>query len=66
MDAKEIVKLCALYNTGRSENKHAEIRRVLKNKFDIELTQIEIESFCALVASEAVLELVRLSRVQSV
>lgn len=54
---QELLEAAITYTACHNQNITAHVRRVLKSKFQVDITEIEIESACGKLASRAVIEL---------
>ncbi|MGQ0511432.1 MAG: hypothetical protein ACT4P9_12545 [Betaproteobacteria bacterium] len=59
---QELIKLAIAYAAGKNDNMPAQVRRILAQKFGVEVLEIEVEAACQQLAGESVLKLARLAR----
>jgi alkylhydroperoxidase/carboxymuconolactone decarboxylase family protein YurZ len=60
-DRRELIRLAINYAAGKNENMPSHVRRILKQKFNVDALEIEIEAECQQLAGQSVLELARLA-----
>jgi len=62
LDRRELIRHAIVYVAGKNDNMPGQARRVLSQKFGVEVLEIEIEAECQVVAGEAVLRIAQLAR----
>lgn len=61
-ERSELIRLAIEYAAGKNENVPSQVRRILKQKFSIDVLELEVEAVCQRMAGDAVLKLARISK----
>lgn len=56
---QDLIRLAVIYAAGKNGNMPAHVRRILQQKFNVEVFEIEVEAECQLLAGETVSKLAR-------
>lgn len=59
---QEYIRLAVIYCAGQNGNMPSHVRRVLKQKFNLDVFEAEVESECHQLAGETIARLARATR----
>jgi hypothetical protein len=60
-ERQELIRLAVIYAAGKNSNMPSHVRRILAQKFNLEVRETEVEAECQLLAGETITRLAQLA-----